>query len=177
MPIFVVSKGMNLRREENKYNAERHKQQNKTMEKEIKIELNGILLKGYQSGNGLTLFIKSGVSRDASEEEITNTLISLAHSLQSLCPMEAKKENGLSISFQSDELHEIYDLQMRCRVRKGDEEDSWTYGGDLRVRRCIDGRDVLSEKVYFSKDCTTFGAKIDFSIPFGSSALPSDEDF
>lgn len=147
------------------------------MAQEIKLELNEIILKGYHEGNGLTLFIKSGVSREASEEEITNTLISLAHSLQSLCPMEAKKEKGLSISYQSDELHEIYDLQLRCRVRKGDEEDSWTYGGNLRVRRCIDGRDVLSEKVYFSEDCTRFGDKMDFSKAFGESVLPGDDDF
>ena len=140
------------------------------MEQEIKIELNGILLKGYQSGNGLTLFIKSGISREASEEEIKDTLISLAHSLQSLCPRDAKKENGLSISYQSDELHEIYDLQLRCRVRKGEEEDSWTYGGELGVRRVIEGGNILSEKVYFSRDCTTFGKNIDFSIPFGASA-------
>ena len=147
------------------------------METKFNIEINGILLNGYHSVNGLVLKIKSGVSVEASEEEITNTLISLAHSVQNLFPMEAKKENGLTIGVQSDELHEIYECRVRCRVRKGDEEDSWTYGGELRVRRYVAGSDIREEKVYFSENCRSFGSKIQFSIPSGANALPSDEDF
>ena len=147
------------------------------MESKFNLEFNNLLLSGRQSFDGLSLTIKSGMPKGESEEEITKTLISLAHSMQNLFPMEAKKENGLTIGVQSDELHEIYECRVRCRVRKGDEEDSWTYGGDLRVRRYVAGSDVHSEKVYFGEDCRKFGSTIDFSRPFGASALPSDEDF
>lgn len=147
------------------------------METKFNLEFNNLLLSGRQSFNGLSLTIKSGMPKEASEEEITKTLISLANSMQSLFPLEAKKENGLTIGVQSDELHEIYECRVRCRVRKGDEEDSWTYGGDLRVRRYVAGNDVHSEKVYFNEECTMFGSKIEFSRPFGASALPSGEDF
>lgn len=147
------------------------------METKFNLEFNSLLLSGRQSFDGLSLMIKSGMPKDASEEEITKTLVSLAHSMQSLFPLEAKKEKGLTIGVQSDELHEIYECRVRCRVEKGDEENSWTYGGDLRVRRYIAGSDVHSENIYFSEDCTMFGAKIDFAHTLGASALPSDEDF
>ena len=147
------------------------------METKFNLEFNSLLLSGRQSFDGLSLTIKSGMPKDASEEEITKTLVSLAHSMQNLFPLEAKKENGLTIGVQSDELHEIYECRVRCRVRKGDEEDSWTYGGDLRVRRYVAGSDVHSEKVYFGEDCRKFGSTIDFSRPFGASALPAGEDF
>lgn len=147
------------------------------METKFNLEFNSLLLSGRQSFDGLSLTIKSGMPKGASEEEITKTLISLAHSMQNIFPLEAKKENGLTIGVQYDELHEIYECRVRCRVRKGDEEDSWTYGGDLRVRRYVAGSDVHSEKVYFGEDCRKFGSTIDFSRPFGASALPSDEDF
>ena len=147
------------------------------METKFNLEFNGLTLRGYQSCDGLSLTIKSGMTKEASEEEITKTLISLAHSMQSLFPVEAKKDKGLTIGVQSDELHEIYECRVRCRVMKGDEDDSWTYGGDLSVRRYMAGSDAHSGKVYFNEDCTMFGDKIEFSRPFGESTLPSDEDF
>ena len=147
------------------------------METKFNIEFNSLLLSGRQSFEGLSLTIKSGMPKEASEEEITKTLISLAHSMQDLFPLEAKKENGLTISVQSDELHEIYECRVRSRVRKGEEEDSWTYGGDLRVRRYVAGSDVHSENVYFSENCRKFGSTIEFSRPFVASALPAGEDF
>lgn len=147
------------------------------METKFNLEFNGFLLRGYQSCDGLSLTIKSGMPKEASEEEITKTLISLAHSMQNLFPMEAKKEDCLTIGVQSDELHEIYECRVRCRVRRGDEEGSWTYGGDLRVRRYVAGSDVHTEKVYFSENCRKFGSTIEFYRPFGASALPAGEDF
>ena len=147
------------------------------METKFNIEVNGLTLSGRQSSDSLSLTIKSGMPKGANEEEITKTLVSLAHSMQSLFPLGAKKEKGLTIGVQSDELHEIYECRVRCRVAKGDEEDRWTYGGDLRVRRYVAGSDVHSEKVYFNEDCTIFGSTIEFSRPFGASALPGDEDF
>ena len=147
------------------------------METKFNLEFNNLLLSGRQSFDGLSLTIKSGMPKEASEEEITKTLISLSHSMQSLFPLEAKKENGLTIGVQSDELHEIYECRVRCRVRRGDEEDSWTYGGDLRVRRHVAGSDVHTEKVYFNEDCRKFGSTIEFSRPFGASALPAGEEF
>lgn len=147
------------------------------METKFNLEFNSLLLSGRQSLDGLSLTIKSGMPKGTSEEEITKALISLAHSMQNLFPAEAKKEKGLTIGLQSDELHEIYECRVRCRVTKGDEEDSWTYGGDLRVRRYVAGSDAHYSKVYFNEDCTMFGDKIEFSLPFGESTLPSDEDF
>ncbi len=147
------------------------------METKFNLEFNNLLLSGRQSFEGLSLTIKSGMPKEASEEEITKTLISLAHSMQNLFPMEAKKEDCLTIGVQSDELHEIYECRVRCRVRRGDEEGSWTYGGSLRVRRCVAGGLVHSEKVYFSENCRKFGSTIEFSRPFGASALPAGEDF
>lgn len=147
------------------------------METKFNLEFNNLLLSGRQSFDGLSLTIKSGMPKEASEEEITKTLISLAHSMQNLFPMEAKKEDCLTIGVQSDELHEIYECRVRCRVRRGDEEGSWTYGGDLRVRRYVAGSDVHTEKVYFSENCRKFGSTIKFYRPFGASALPAGEDF
>ena len=147
------------------------------METKFNLEFNGLILSGRQSAEGLSLTIKSGMPNVASEEEITKTLISLANSMQALFPMEAKKENGLTIGVQSDELHEIYECRVRCRVTKADEEDSWTYGGNLRVRRYVAGSEVHSENIYFSENCRKFGSKIEFSRPFGASALPAGEDF
>lgn len=147
------------------------------METKFNLEFNGLILSGRQSFEGLSLTIKSGMPNEASEEEITKTLISLAHSMQNLFPMEAKKEDCLTIGVQSDELHEIYECRVRCRVRRGDEEGSWTYGGSLRVRRYVAGGLVHSEKVYFSENCRKFGSAIEFSRPFGASALPAGEDF
>lgn len=147
------------------------------METKFNLEFNSLLLSGRQSFEGLHLTIKSGMPKEASEEEITKTLISLAHSMQNLFPMEAKKENGLTIGVQSDELHEIYECRVRCQAGKGEEEDSWTYRGDLRVRRYVAGSDVHSENVYFSENCREFGSTIEFSRPFGTSALPAGEDF
>jgi hypothetical protein len=147
------------------------------METKFNLEVNGLILSGRQSFDGLSLTIKSGMPKEASEEEITKTLISLAHSMQSLFPLEAKKENGLTIGMQSDEPHEIYECRVRSRVIKGDEEDSWTYGGDLRVRRYVAGSEVHSENIYFSENYRKFGSKIEFSRPFGASALPAGEDF
>ena len=147
------------------------------METKFNLEFNNLLLIGRQSFEGLSLTIKSGMPKEASEEEITKTLISLAHSMQNLFPMEAKKEDCLTIGVQSDELHEIYECRVRCRVRRGDEEGRWTYGGDLRVRRYVAGSDVHTEKVYFSENCRKFGSTIEFYRPFGASALPAGEDF
>mgnify|MGYP001668640744 CR=1 FL=1 len=147
------------------------------METEFNLEVNGLILSGSQSIYGLSLTIKSGMPNVASEEDVTRRLISLAHIMQDRFPAEAKKENGLTIGLQADELYEIYECRVRCRVIKGDEEDSWTYGGDLRVRRYMAGNDAHSEKIYFNEDCTRFCSTIEFSRPFGSSALPGDEDF
>lgn len=147
------------------------------METKFNLELSGILLNGHQSANGLSLTIKSGIPKEASEEEITKVLISLAHSMQNLFPTEAKKEKGLTIGLQSDELHEIYECRVRCMVTKGDEKDSWTYGGDLRVKRYVAGSEAHSERVYFSEDCRRFGSAIDFSRASATSLLPSEEDF
>lgn len=147
------------------------------METKFNLEFNNLLLSGRQSFEGLSLTIKSGMPKEASEEEITKTLISLAHSMQNLFPMDAKKEDCLTIGVQSDDLHEIYECRVRCRVRRGDEEGSWTYGGSLRVRRCVAGGLVHSEKVYFSENCRKFGSTIEFYRPFGASALPAGEDF
>ena len=152
------------------------------METKFNLEFNGFLLRGYQSCDGLSLTIKSGMPKDASEEEITKTLISLAHSMQNLFPMEAKKENGLTIGLYFDESDEAYDCRVRCRVRRGDEEDSWTYGGELTIKRYTASCDTYtgdyhSEKVYFSENCRRFGSTIEFSRPFGASALPAGEDF
>lgn len=147
------------------------------METKFNLEVNGLIISGRQSIYGLSLTIKSGMPNVASEEDVTRRLISLAHIMQDRFPAEAKKENGLTIGLQADELHEIYECRVRCRVIEGDEDDSWTYGGDLSVRRYLAGSAIHSEDVYFSENCRRFGSKIEFSRPFGASALPGDEDF
>lgn len=152
------------------------------METKFNLEFNGLILRGYQSCDGLSLTIKSGMTKEASEEEITKTLISLAHSMQNLFPMEAKKEKGLTIGLYFDESDEAYDCKVRCRVGRGDEKDSWTYRGELTIKRYTASCDIYtgdyySESIYFNENCRKFGPTIEFSRPFGASAMPAGEDF
>jgi hypothetical protein len=150
------------------------------METKFNLEFDGLILRGYQSCDGLSLTIKSGVPK--SEEEITKMLISLAHSMQNLFPMEAKKEKGLTIGLYFDESDEAYDCRVRCRVGRGDEKDSWTYRGELTIKRYTASCDIYtgdyySENIYFNENCRKFGPTIEFSRPFGETALPDDADF
>lgn len=152
------------------------------METKFNLEFNGLILRGYQSCDGLSLTIKSGMTKEASEEEITKTLISLAHSMQNLFPMEAKKEKGLTIGLYFDESDEAYDCRVRCRVGRGDEKDRWTYRGELTIKRYTASCDIYtgdyySENIYFNENCRKFGPTIEFSRPFGETALPDDADF